>query len=116
MITASIAPSILNPAPWYFTVLALLAAAAATGAAIWFSVFLIRRIEKVTWKRQRAVRYVRIRNNGNVPGVFQLFASAGDELTFTYLLDGQPMPLRYVPISQPAQPALAASTTASVQP
>ena len=121
------APALVYAAPWWVVLLALLAAAAAIGAAIWFSVFLIRRIEKVVWRRQTVVRHLRFQNSGNVPGVIQFAAVvAADDLSFQYLLDGRPLALQTVPppepevatiVTQPASPVEAPSPAAgAVQP
>jgi hypothetical protein len=96
------ASALADAAPWWKTVLALLAVAAAIGAAIWFSVFLIRRIEKVVWRRQTVIRHLRFQNSGNVPGVIQFAAAAAaDDLSFQYLLDGRPLALQITPPPEP---------------
>ncbi len=110
MIAAVLAPELVYSAPWWIVLLALLAAAGAVGAAIWLAVFLIRRIEKVVWRRQTVVRRLRFQNSGNVPGVIQFVAAAASEdLSFRYLLDGQPLSLHSAPPLEPAVPQHAAS-------
>ncbi len=114
MITAALAPELVYSAPWWVILLALLAAAGAIGTAIWLAVFLIRRIENVTWRRQTVVRRLRFQNSGNVPGVIQFVAAAAsDDLSFRYLLDGQPLSLHSAPLPEPAAAQHAASPPVS---
>src|SRR5512146_971290 len=103
MIAASPVPGLAYSAPWPLTLLALVGAAAAVGAGIWLTTFLIRRIERIFWRRQTVIRQVRILNSGNVPGVIQFTAVApGDELSFQYWLDGRPLlPLTPAPLPEP---------------
>ncbi len=120
MIAASVAPGLVYSAPWWVVLLTLLAAAGAIGSAIWLAAFLIRRIEKVVWRRQAVVRHLNFQNRGNVPGVVQFAAAAAaEDLSFRYLLDGRPLLLQTTPPPAPEvpqSPVLQASPSMEVSP